>query len=265
MNVNYRYHPFKGTLFTFLIVILFTICGKGQTIIGVADYMKVDNIPEYIELEKQWQKIHRQRLKEGVIVGWAAYQIMFKTPEDPYNFITVSWYDSFSKVVKEVGNETIQAVFPDMTKDDVDAFLEKTEGARTRVQSGVFHQLITCANGLDKQGKFYVINEINVKQGKSRDLLKIYDEIYRPLYEEDVRQNNRTVWSLWEKWEGNKKDFQYLSADGYSSLDQIEQVNYLDYFNKIHPDKDVSEISAEVEELRELVSTEMWKLILRAH
>lgn len=265
MNVHYRGRPFKSISLTFLVVVIFTIYCNGQTIIGVADYMKVDNIPEYLELEKQWQQIHKQRLKEGEIVGWAAYQIMFKTLEDRYNFITVSWYDSFSKVVKEVSDETIQAVFPDMAKDDIDAFHEKTEETRTRVQSGVFHQLITCANGLDRQGKFYVVNEIKVKQGKSRDLLKIYDEIYRPLYEEDVRQNNRTVWSLWEKWEGNKKDFQYLSADGYSSLDQIEQVNYLDYFNKIHPDKNVSEISAEVEELRELVSTEMWKLILRAH
>jgi len=239
--------------------------GYCQTVIGVADYMKVDNIAEYLELEQQWQKIHKQRLKEDLIVGWAAYQVMFKTPEDPYNFITVSWYDSFSKVVKEVSDETIMGAFPNMTEDDIEVFHEKTKKTRTRVQSGVFHQLITCANGLDKQGQFYVVNEINVKQGRSKELLKIYEEIYKPLYEEDVKQKNRTVWSLWEKWEGNRKEFQFLSADGYSSLDQIEQVNYLDYFNKIHPDKDVNEISARVEELRSLVSTEMWKLIFRAH
>ena len=48
-------------------------------------------------------------------------------------------------------------------------------------------------------------------------------------------------------------------------MDQIDQVNYMAYFNRIHPDKDAKKISEEVEELRELVSTEMWKLVFRAH
>jgi hypothetical protein len=85
------------------------------------------------------------------------------------------------------------------------------------------------------------------------------------LYKEDLKQQKRTVWSLWEKYEGTLKSFQYLAADGYSSMGQIDQVNYMAYFNRIHPDKDAKKISEEVEELRELVSTEMWKLVFRAH
>ena len=236
-----------------------------QTIIGVGDYMRVANEQEYIELEKKWRKIHQERFERGIIKGWAVYRVMFKTPDDPYNFVTVSWYDSFSKLDNPIADEIIQAAYPEMSKDDVKAFHKETESIRRRVSAGVFHQRMTTANGLDKAGTFYVINEVKVKQGKSKELLKIYEEIYKPLYEEDIRNENRTLWSLWEKWPGDMKDFQYLAADGYSSLEQIDQVNYMAYFNKIHPGKNVEEISDRVEELRELVSTEMWKLMFRVN
>ena len=255
----------KVLMLTFYLSVLCFSISTGQSVIGVAEYMQVDNLDQYLALEKQWHAIHKVRKEKEMIIGWAVYQVMFKTPEDPYNFITVSWYDSFSKLDKGVPDEVIQTAFPSMTKEDIKAFHQKTEKARKRISSGVFHQRMTCANGLDNMGKFYVINEIKVKQGKSKELIKIYENIYIPLYEEDIRQGNRTVWSLWEKWPGNLKDFQYLAADGYTSLDQIEPVNYLAYFSKIHPDKNVEEVSDKVEELRELVSTEMWKLIYRAH
>lgn len=253
----------KYSVTFFFCLLLVSLNAYGQSIIGVADYMKVENQQEYIEIESKWQNIHKERLKQGMIVGWAVYQVMFKTPEDPYNFITVSWYDSFSKLDKEVPLDLIQSVYPDMDKEDIKAFHRETEQSRKRIASGVFHQRMTTANGLDNLGKFYVINEIKVKQGKSKQLLKIYEEIYKPLFEEDIRQNNRTNWSFWEKWPGNMEDFQYLAADAYSSLEQIEQVNYLAYFSKIHPDKNIDDISQKVEELRELISTEMWKLIYR--
>jgi len=266
MNGPFLIPTMRNSFIVVMLLLFSCSLSNGQALIGVADYMKVDNVKEYLELENQWYQIHQQRIKEGSIKGWAMYQVMFTSPEESYNFVTVSWYDSFSKMREAVADETIQAVFPAMSKQDIKNFHQKTQEARTMVSQGFFHQMLTSAeNGLDTQGKFYRINELKVKKGKSKDLLKIYEEIYMPLYKEDVNQQKRTVWSLWENFEGTLKDFQYLSADGYASMDQIDQVNYLAYFKKIHPDKDADIISEEVESLRELVSTEMWKLILRAH
>jgi hypothetical protein len=265
MNGQFSFPALRNTFIILLILFHIPIIVKGQAVIGVADYMKVVNVEEYLELEKQWYQIHKERLKEGMISGWAMYEVVFTSPEESYDFVTVSWYDSFSKMREAVSDETIQAAFPDMNANEIKEFHQKTEQARTRVSQEFFHQMLTSAEGLDTQGKFYRINEIKVQKGKSKDLLEIYEEIYLPLYKEDVKQQKRTVWSLWEKFEGTLKDYQYLSADGYSSMDQIDQVNYKAYFNKIHPNKDVEKISEEVEKLRELVSTEMWKLIMRVH
>jgi len=234
-----------------------------QNIIGVVDYMKVDNKTEYLEIEKSWQKIHEVRFRKNMIVGWGVYQVMFKAIEDPYNFVTISWYDNFSKLDKEIPDEILNEAYPEKNKEDWDAFFKQTRNSRKIITSGVFHQQISCSDGLDHSGKIYVINEISVKPGKSKEYLALKEEIYKPLYQEAIRNENRTSWSLWAKWPGNMKDFQYVSADGYTSLDQIEVVNYLDYFQKIHPGKNVEQINEKDEELRTSVNSEMWKMIYR--
>lgn len=246
------------------LLILGSLIVNGQNVIGVVDYMKVDNPDEYLEVENMWQKIHKERLKQGMIVGWATYQVMFKTIEDPYNYITVSWYDAFSKLDKGIPESVIEAAFPNMRKAEWKAFEDRTNKSRKLISSGVFHQRFTCApKDLDNSGVYIVINEISVRPGHSKELLKLYEEIYKPLYEEDIRNHNRTNWSFWEKWEGNMKDFQYLSADSYTDLDQIGQPDFMKYFSIIHPDKNPDEISDQMEKLRTLVNTEMWKKIYR--
>ena len=225
--------------------------------------MKVDNPDQYLELEKSWKKIHEERFKEGMIIGWSVFKVMFKTTEDPYNFITVSWYDSFSKLDKDIPESILIKAFPDKTEEQWKEFHELTNSSRTLVTSGVFHQRLKTRpeKQLKIRGTYFVINEISVAKGKSKKYLDILEDIYIPMYQEDIRQGNREAWSLWEKWPGNMKNFQYLAADGYNSLEQIEPIDFLEYFKNIHPAKDIDDISAQIEEMRELVNTEMWKLI----
>lgn len=235
-----------------------------QNIIGVVDYMKADDPAAYLEIERQWQKIHEERLKAGLIIGWAVYQVMFKTIEDPYNFVTISWYDSFSKLDQPVQDDILNKAYPGQSKEAWREFMKKTDDSRTMISSGVFHQRLSSTNRLDPDGMYYVLNEINVNPGKSNEYLKITEEIYKPVYDQDVKNKGRTSWSLWAKWPGNMKDFQYVTAEGFTSLDQIEHTHFSEIFRKIHPTKNMEEVSRSMEEMRTLVNTEMWKLVHRA-
>jgi hypothetical protein len=245
------------------LLVFLTMIAKAQNIIGVVDYMKADDPSAYLEIEKQWQKIHEERIKGGTIIGWAVYQVMFKTIEDPYNFVTISWYDSFSKLDQIVTDDILKKAYPEKSKEAWQEFMKKTEKSRTLISSGVFHQRLSSTNALDHLGMYYVLNEINLNPGKSKEYLKITEEIYKPIYDQDIKNNGRTSWSLWAKWPGNMKDFQYASAEGFASLDQIEHAQFAEIFRKIHPNKNMEEISQRVEELRTLVNTEMWKLVYR--
>ncbi len=236
--------------------------GKAQNIIGVVDYISTENPTAYLELEKEWQKVHEQRIKSGMIIGWAVYQVMFKTADDPYNFVTLTWYDGFSKLDKGVPDEIWEAAFPGTSKENWKQFEKKTDETRKLVSSGVFHQRLSCSNGLDHLGKYYVLNEISVRPGKSKEYLDMAERMYKPVYDEEIRNNNRTTWSLWAKWPGDTKDFQYVTADGYTDLSQIEQTNFGTSFKKIHPADDMNAVGQQMEELRRLVKSEMWKKIL---
>jgi len=251
--------------FIFLILIfLINSTLPAQNIIGVVDYMKVENQAEYLEVEQLWQKIHEERIKQNNIIGWVVCQVMFNAVEDPYNFVTISWYDSFSKLDKGIPEEILEAAYPEKTADDWKTFMERTDKSRIKLTSGVFHQRLSTNSNLDLEGKYYVINEISVKPGKSREYLKMEEAIYMPLHKLAIKNNNRTGWSLWAKWPGHGKNFQYLSADGYTNLDQIDEVDYVDYFNQIHPDKELDQISEKMEELRTLVNSEMWKIMYKS-
>lgn len=253
----------KQSTFTMTFLFIFFLNVSGQNMIGVLDYMTVNDQEEYLEVEKQWQKIHEVRMQEGEIIGWVVYQIMYKTAEDPYNFVTVSFYDAFSKLYKEIPDHIYKAAYPNKTKDEWEAFQKRTSNSRKMFTSSIFQQKLANGKGLNPVANIFVVNEISVKQSKSKEYLALKEEIYKPLHDEAIRNNKRAAWSLWAKWPGDTGDFQYISADGYVSMDQIEGVNYLEYFEKIHPDEDFDQISKKTKELSTLVNSEMWKVIYR--
>jgi len=43
----------------------------------------------------------------------------------------------------------------------------------------------------------------------------------------------------------------------------MEEVNYLEYFEKVHPDKNIDQISKKTQEIRTLANSEMWKVVYR--
>jgi hypothetical protein len=258
-------HPIKRSIIIFALLLLKFNPTIGQDILGVVDYMKVSNHAEYLEVEKQWQKIHEIRFKKGTIIGWGVYQVMFKELDNPYNFVSISWYDNFSKLDKGIPDEVFEEAFPEKSEEDLKAFFARTEQSRERLTSRVFQQQLSCSDLLDHSSKYYAITEINVKRGKSKAYLALKEEIYKPLFEEAIHNNNRASWSLWAKWPSNMEGYQYLSADGYTSLEQVDEVDYLQYFQKIHPQKNIDQINDKEEELGNIIGSEMWKTIYRVY
>jgi hypothetical protein len=247
------------------VLLFITLLSYGQNVIGVVDYLKVDDSGTFVESEKEWQKVQEVRIKEDLIVGWVVYQVMFKTIEDPYNYISVTFYNSFSKLEKGIDEDILKASFPNLSSSEIDEKVNDIKAAGKIVSSGVFHRRLTAKDGLDRQSNYYVINEINIKQGKSKVYVNTKDEIYKPVYKEEMEQGNRSAWSLWEKWPGNMKDFQYVDVNGYVNLDQIDNSNFKKYFSIVHPDKNMEAIGTEVEEMSTLVNTEMWKIVFRLY
>lgn len=256
-------HLLKNSILIFVLLLLINCSVFGQVRIGVIDYLVVDDHDEFLEMEKGWKKINEVRIKKGMIFGWAVYKVMFKTLESPYDFVEVVWYDSFSKIDIDIPEEVLSEAYPEKIEVDWEIFFERTKNSKKTLTSGVFQQKLFCSNGIDNDGIYFLIKEINIKSSNSSEYLRLNEEIYKPLFEEAIRSNDRVAWTLWAKWPGSMKGYHYLSADGYSSLEQIDEVNNFKDFKKVHPDKNKDEISQKVEEMGTLVNSEMWKVIYK--
>lgn len=253
----------KTLIATILLVLILGFKVSAQGVIGVVEYIKTDDPEEFLSLEKEWHKVYKDLIKKDEIFGCYIFQVLYKTKEDDYNFIKILWFDAFSKINFRFRSEDYIEAYPNKNEDDWKNFLKRNKDNYKVLNSGVFQQEISLANGLDPIGKFYRINEINIHPGKSKAYHQIIEDIYLPVYKEDVKNNNRTAWSLWAKWTGSTDSFEYTTADGYSDMSQIDIDQFAEYFKAIHPDKNMNEISKQIEELSVLVNSEMWKLIYR--
>jgi hypothetical protein len=251
---------------TLLATALFLILGcsrSPQGVIGVVEYIKTNNEDEFLKTEQEWHKVYRELIKKNEIVGCSVYKVLYKTKEEDYNYIKILWFDAFSKINFQFDAENYISAYPQKNEDDWKNFLERTRDVYEVVNSGIFQQQISLTNGLDQVGEFYRINEINIKPGKSKEYRRLIEDIYMPVYREGVKNNNRTVWSLWAKWTGNLDSFEYTTADGYNNMGQIDEDKFAEYFRTVHPNKNMDDVSAEMKDLSVLVNSEMWKLVYR--
>ncbi len=242
-------------------LMVLTLTGRTQNLIGVVDYLKVDDPEAFIKLEGECSKIHQERLNRNDIIGWAVYKVMFKTPEDPYNFIIIVWYDSFSKLDDKIPGDICEAAFPGRDASYGKDLLKRHEKLIKRMSSGVFHRQISASRPLDHTGTYFVMDEINVKPGASDEYLKLLEDIYKPVYEEVIHRGRQTSWSLWAKWTGNMKDFQYVSSKGFENLDQAnEMMEDTGFFKSVHPDLDIESLNKKIGSISTKVNSEIWKL-----
>jgi hypothetical protein len=233
-------------------------------VIGVIEYLQVEDQKEFLKLEKKWESIYKEMMKQDDIVGCSLYQVMYSTQgEKDYDFVKILWIDGFSQINFRFEAEHYINAFPDKDEDDWKNFQKKVKKSYKVSRAGVFQLQMSCANGLDSVGSYYRINEINIQPGKNKEYHDLLESTYLPVYQADVDNNNRTTWSVWAKWTGRSDSFEYITADGYSEMDQVRQDEFIKNFEKIHPNKNLDEITEQMNELMVLVNSEWWKLLYR--
>lgn len=232
-----------------------------QNVIGVVEYLQVKDQQKFLKTEEQWHKIYRELINTDEMVGCSVFEVLYQ--KEDYNYIKIKWYDAFSKIDLTINFRHFQKAYPFMDKADWEALQQSEDEAYDVVSSGVFQQQLSCSNGLDRSGLYYRVNEIHVNPGKSKEFRRMVEEIYLPIYQRDVRKNNRTAWSVWAKWMGRTDSFQFTTADGYQDMDQIDDSSFIENFKEVHPDLNIEETTKKYMSLYILAKSEMWKLIYR--
>lgn len=237
---------------------------ENSTLFALMELMKVEpeNDGKYLDVERNlWKPIHQERVKNGNIVGWILYRIWFKGANDDYNYATVTLFDNPDNL--ENPNEGIQ--FTDVHPDkDMDEFIEETVASRKLVQSRLL-QRVNFAYPDGKEvaapSKYFVVNYMKSVPGSS--FLNFENEMAKPIHEVLIKSGEWNGWSVWSNIfpRGTNVSHQFVTIDYYSDFSKIGSLNYMNAFEKAHPDKDWDEYAKTVEASRELVLSELWQVV----
>jgi hypothetical protein len=245
------------TIFTLL---LFAFCTTSQAqYIGiVVNFMKVKpgDRGAYLEVEKEWRKIHQARLDQGMIIQWHFWQKMYSGADDPYQYITVAFFDDFKKTENSIPWDWIMENYTEEERNDL---MKKTGQSRTVVRTEVYHQVAAVLS--EETSKYILVNRMKAKPGQTGAYRTMEQEIIQPIMDEAVKRGNRHSWSAWEKWLGDS-DFQFVTVDGYAEYGQWRNGWFgEDILKTVHPDLTTDELSEKIGNARTMKSTELWKLV----
>jgi len=222
----------------------------------VVEFMKVTQESEatYLEVEQAWKKIHQKRVEEGLAAGWQLWRKVYAGYKDPYQYITVNWYDDYAQSFKPLPEGFLESF---MNGPDSE-ILNQTAGSRVLAHMEVSHQEGVADNS--QGATLIVINRMKVRPGDQSDYVKMEMEVFKPLHEEAIRRGLRSHWGIWSNWPFDKGQAAYITVDGYTDASQLT-ADGEDYFSEVHPDLNVDEVSDKIMKLRYMESSEIWELV----
>lgn len=253
----------KKVFFTAILVFLSFIGAHAQSLIGAVEYLQVENRDIFKSIQQKWMKIQKSRAELKEISGWSIYEVSSRMTTQPYNYVRITYFDSFLKMDDVISEKAMKGAYPSLNKEEWKAMAEEEKASYSVASSGVFYREIGSLVGLDRKASFFLINEITVNPGKSRDYLVMQEEYYKPVYDELIKNEECTAWSVWAKWSGKSENYQFVTAEGFQSLDKIETENFARTFGIVHHGLDYSQISKNLEGIKETKNSEVWKIIFR--
>ena len=206
----------KFLLMLLLAALPFSLIAQGQTII--AAYMNVrTTAADYLEVENAWKKIHQKAVEEGYMNGWQLWRKMHVGTDDPYQFITLQWYNDDKQAYgADVPSGWMQDLFTD---EEWDELYDRTIASRDYIREDVAHLVTMVEN--PQPVTFLVVHHMKVQPGMATEYVNMEREIYKPIHEALIREGYLGHWGLWNIWPYKQGQCQYITVNGYSDLDQF--------------------------------------------
>lgn len=237
---------------------------QNQNLFIVVDLMKVEpgNEGTYVDLEQNiWKPIHQERIKQGLIVGWVLYQVMYTGTDDSYNYATVNVYADPAKLETPYQGIDFAKVLPGK---DINEVSEATLNSRKIVKT----QLMSRENYAYPDGgenpaphKYIVVNYSKSKP--TGNYVQVENELAKPTAEVLIKNGDWAGWSLWSNVfpRGPVMESDFVSVDYYSDFSKIGSGNYVEAFQKAFPNKEWSEFMEKIGNAEDRVRLELWRVI----
>jgi hypothetical protein len=192
---------------------------------AVIEFMKVDasQDAEYLETENFWEKIHKQRIKDGNLKSWELWTLKPGGEDQGYQYLTISIYDKRVKMFADWGDITslAQKVHPKLSKEEVIKKLENTDKSRDLAVRYYLEQLDKTSDEFAYPvGTVATITMMKVNSNNFSAYEKAESEFFKPMHQNEIENDQRSSWKL----------FRFVSPTGSDTYASHITMNvYKDY------------------------------------
>jgi len=209
-------------------------------------------IIQHMDIIKETQK---KRVEEGEIDTWRFYQVLYSSnASHRYRFVTVEISGHLN------GLQSLPFG---------SAGTAEERGLENVIASAKVHSEIwnTRANvyreSLDSPSRYKNANFMRATPGRLEEYLDLEINIAAPLHQNQANNGRMDGWNFNRLVfpTGTSVAYNFITADFYSELEQIEMGITRDLIEKVHPDMDVNEFEDFADSIRERVWSDLWELL----
>jgi len=198
---------------------------------------------------------YQDRVDQDIIVSWRMYHVLFSSnAARRYRFVTVETAKSLNDFESESNlAETVRS---------------KITGKRTPIAK--VHSEIWGARGkvvglkAEPPARYKNTNFMTVQPGRLDDYHRLESQIAAPLHQHLADSGKMEGWNFYRLIfpTGSAVQYNFITADYYSKLEQIEFGITPEVMAEIHPELDQQEFEEFADTIRERVWSDLWELVL---
>lgn len=192
----------------------------------VFELMKVENEHEldYWEVESFWEKIHRQRIKNGELIGWDMWSLKPGGVEQGYQYMTVSIYDNPVKMFKGDADfkAAVNAAYPEMSETEYKEQMRKTNLSRD-LSVRLYLEVLKETDGEHEMDIGSVAQIDFMKATNEADYEAAEIGTFFPLHQKAVDNEVKEKWSLLRIMlpTGNEANATHITINMFLGFDQV--------------------------------------------
>lgn len=231
------------------------------------DYLKVEQSKaEALEsfLTKYWKPIHKERIATKEIMSWRVYKVQYPAGDNSeFNYVVVTVFTDFGNFDHpfEQLADIVARVHPDT---DLDGISSMSRELRTLVKSEVFKTLDLMNYSFDGDpSPFLSMDYMKVKPSMQATYEKLETDVWKPIHRHRVEKNQMTSWALFSLQfpGGTNYPYTYATANFFDSWEQLVEGWPEEYWELVHPGADHDALITMTHEARDLVISQIWKLV----
>jgi hypothetical protein len=231
------------------------------------DYLKVEagqekNLEKF--LTTYWKPVHKERIKTQEILSWRLYRVQFPSGENAeYNYVIITAFSDFGNVdpLYEELSDIVSRVHKSETLTDL---YEKARNLRKLVKSEVFRTVdeLNLSFG-DKPALFMGMDYMKVGPVQESQYVRLEQEIWKSIHNHRIQQKQMASWALYylQFPGGTNYPYTYATANYFNTWDELVEGWPEEYWEIVHPGADHENLVNMTHEARELVSSQIWKLV----